>query len=140
MRLLSARTAKYLKEMHEGNYNPYSKAQQSEDTRLKQSLEKHYVKLRKMEQKKYRKPHMSESLLDIASLVGCPAVTESDALSRHEASLEQTSEEDLLEAEKSSLFSKFSVSKRPAGFFGTQPGEVHNHSGEINVTVNKAKQ
>lgn len=124
--------------MNEGNYNPYTKVQRSEDTRLKQSLEKHYVKLRKMEQKKYRKPHMSEALLDIASLVGCPAITESDALSRHEASLEQTSDDDLNDADKSSLFSKFTATKRPAGFFGTQVGEIHNHSGEINVTLNKA--
>ena len=35
VRLLSARTAKYLQEMTEGNYNPYSKAQANEDTRLK---------------------------------------------------------------------------------------------------------
>ena len=89
-----------------------------------------------MEIKKYRKPHMSEALMEIASLVGCTKVTESDALSRK--SLEQTSDEDLNNAENSSLFSKFSVSKRPAGFFGTQPGDVHNHTGEINVTVDKS--
>lgn len=89
-----------------------------------------------MELKKYRKPHMSEALMEIATLVGCTKVTESDALSRK--SLEQTSDEDLNNAEKSSLFSKFSVSKRPAGFFGTQPGDVHNHTGEINVTVEKS--
>ena len=120
--------------MKEGNYNPYSKFQLNEDTRLKQALEKHYVKLRKMELKKYRKPNMSEALLDIATMIGVSNITESDALSRHEASLEQTSDEELADADKSSLFSKFSVTKRPAGFFGTQPGEVHNHSGEINVT------
>ena len=58
-------------------------------------MEKHYSKLRKMELKKYRKPHMSEALTEIATLVGCSKITESDALSRHEASLEQTSDEDL---------------------------------------------
>ena len=74
--------------MKEGNYNPYSKFQQNEDTRLKQALEKYYVKLRKMELKKYRKPNMSEALLDIATMIGVSNITESDALSRHEASLD----------------------------------------------------
>ena len=140
MRLLSSRTAKLLAEVQEGNYNPYSTAQKNEDGRLKQAIEKHFRKLRKMELMKYRKPHTSEALLDMAKLIGCDKLTETDALSRHEASLEQTSDEDIADADKSSLFSKFTASKRPAGFFGTQPGELNNHSGEINdvsVTVDK---
>ena len=88
MRLLSARAAKFLREANEGNYNPYSKAQKSEDDRLKQAIEKHYVKLRKMELKKYRKPNMSEALLEMANLIGCSNVTETDGLSNHKASLD----------------------------------------------------
>lgn len=136
--MLSARTAKLLSEATEGNYNPYSKVQKSDDTRLKQAIEKHYVKLRKMELKKYRKPNMSEALLEMATLIGCANITETDALSKHDGL--STSEEDIADADKSSLFSKFTATKRPPGFFGTQPGEANNHSGEINissVTVDK---
>ena len=140
MRLLSARTAKLLSEAIEGNYNPYSKAQKYDDTRLKEAIEKHYVKLRKMEQRKYRKPHLSEALVEMANLIGVKNMTETDALSRHDGL--SSSDEDIADAEKSSLFSKFTATKRPAGFFGTQPGENNNHSGEINissVTVDKAQ-
>jgi len=84
-----------------------------------------------MERKKYKKPNMSEALHDMTNLIGCTIiVSDTDNLSRREASLGQTSSDD--ENERSSLFSKFTSTKRPAGFFGTQPGEIHNHTGEIN--------
>ena len=60
-----------MSEIQEGNYNPYSKEQKYEDTRLKQTLEKYYTTMIKMERKKYRKPNMSEALIDMATLIGC---------------------------------------------------------------------
>ena len=35
-----------------------------------QTVAQHYDKLKKMERKKYKKPHMSEALLDMARLGG----------------------------------------------------------------------
>ena len=49
----------------------------------------------KMEKKKYRKPHMSEALLELSNLIGCTHVsTEGDALSRHGDGLDQTSSDE----------------------------------------------
>ena len=70
-----------------------------------------------MERKKYRKPMVSEALLDLATLIGCVKNTETDALSRRGQSLGESSDDE--DADKSSLFSKFTHTKRPAGFFGT---------------------
>ena len=42
MRLLSSRLAVMLKEVREGNHNPYSKEQMASDVKLKQNIEKHY--------------------------------------------------------------------------------------------------
>ena len=57
--------------MHEGNHNPYTKEQAASDAKLKQTVERHYQKLQKMESKKYLRPFMSESLADMASMLGC---------------------------------------------------------------------
>ena len=85
----------------------------------------------KMERKKYKKPLMSEALQELSNLLGCTHISDTDNLSRHEASLERTSSDE--DDDKKSLFSKFTSSKRPAGFFGTKPGETNNHTGEINI-------
>ena len=71
MRLMSERLKKMLSEMLEGNHNPYTKEQAADDTRLTQTIEKHYQKLIKMENKKYSKPFMSESLTEMAAMIGC---------------------------------------------------------------------
>ena len=100
-----------------------------EDARLKVTLEKHYTKMVKMERTKYRKPYISEALADMANLLGCTKAPEKDLWSCKEVSLDQTSSDDM-DADKSSLFSKFTQTKRPAGFFSSEPGEVNNHTGE----------
>ena len=51
--------------------------------------------------------------------------------------MDQTSDEDV-DIDAKSLFSKFSTTKRPAGFFGTQPGENNNHSGEIEIIMKQS--
>ena len=89
-----------------------------------------------MERKKYKKPMFSEALIDMATLIGCAKNTETDAFSRKEASLGETSDD---EADKSSLFSKFTHTKRPSGFFGTQPLEVNNNQGEIIIEDSPSK-
>ena len=99
-----------------------------EDARLKVTLEKHYTKLVKMERTKYRKPFLSEALADMAKLLGCTKAPEKDLWSQREGT-QETSDEDI-DADKSSIFSKFTSSKRPAGHFSTEPGEIHNHTGE----------
>ena len=132
LRLLSARTAKLLSESQEGNYNPYTKQQIHDDTRLKETMQKYYTKMVKMERKKYRKPLYSESMIEMAQLIGCQQGTETDNLSRHEASLGNSSDEG--DTERNSLFSKFTSTKRPSGFFGTQIGEANNNSGEVSVS------
>ena len=71
MRLLGTRTAKLLKEMQEGNYNPYSKHDSNEDFRLKKAIEKFYTKMLNMEKKKYLQPYLSESLTEMATVIGC---------------------------------------------------------------------
>ena len=97
-----------------------------EDARLKVTLEKHYTKLVKMERTKYRKPYVSEALADMAKLLGCTKAAEKDLWSEKEFSDED------IDADKSSIFSKFTSSRRPAGHFSTEPGEINNHSGENN--------
>lgn len=60
----------------------------------------------KMETKKYSRPFLSESLADMASMIGCAKKSSTtDALSRPEVSLEKSSDED--EGERESIFSKF---------------------------------
>ena len=71
MKILSARTATFLAQASIGNYNPYSKAMAKEDVTLKSTLEYYYLKMVKMEQKKYKKPNLSESLFEMAELIGC---------------------------------------------------------------------
>ena len=92
----------------------------------------------KMERKKYRKPNFSESLYEMAQVIGCQHVTETDALSRHEASLGNSSEEG--DSARNSLFSKFTSTKRPSGFFGTQVGDVNNNSGEVVALPHQSKK
>ena len=83
MKILSSRTATFLAQASIGNYNPYSKAMAKEDVTLKSTLEYYYLKMVKMEQKKYKKPNLSESLLDMASLIGCDRLRpEGDDLSQ----------------------------------------------------------
>lgn len=50
-------------------------------------MEKYYVKLAKMERKKYRKPLLSEALQSLAQLIGVVKQSETDALSVHAGSL-----------------------------------------------------
>jgi len=135
VRLLSARLAKHLGSVLEGNYNPYSKEQAAEDVHLKQTLEKHHAKLDRMEKSKYRKPLFSEAMLDLAGVLAVRAPEPSDALSRAENSLERSVEAE--DAEKHSLFSKYTASKRPAGFFGTAVGDAHQHSDEVAPVKNR---
>ena len=87
-----------------------------------------------MERTKYRKPYVSEALTDMAKLLGCTKAPDKDLWSQRHGSLEQTSDEDI-DADKSSIFSKFTYSKRPAGHFSTEPGEIHNHTGENKKVV-----
>lgn len=70
LRLLSMRTSKLLSQVQLGNYNPYSKHEAHEDDKLKQAIEKFYLKMAKMEKRKYMGPFFSEALTEIASLVG----------------------------------------------------------------------
>ena len=67
--LLGMRFAKFFREVQEGNYNPYSKAQAAEDAHLKEIIRKFLKKLVKMERKKYTAPRLSEALKDLASLL-----------------------------------------------------------------------
>ena len=85
----------------------------------------------KLEKRKYLKPNFSESLKEMAILIGCVVTSqETDALSRG-SSLGETNPDD--DADQKSLFSKYTTSKRPTGFFAG-PGESRNdHSGEISV-------
>ena len=94
-------------------------------------MEKYYVKLAKMERKKYRKPLLSEALQSLAQLIGVVKQSETDALSVHAGSLQVTTDEE--DAENNSLFSKFTGTKRPTGFFGTNIGDANNNSGEVNL-------
>ena len=71
MRLLSSRVTKLLKELLVGDHNPYSKEQELQDGRLKTTVEKYYQKMVRMEKKKYSRPFMSESLEEIAKMLGC---------------------------------------------------------------------
>ncbi len=124
VRLLSARTAKHIGTALEGNYNPYSKEQASEDSRLKQTIAQHYEKMKKMERKKYKKPLMSEAVFDMLKLVGdLKTKSDNDELSRRDGEIDASSDGD--DIEKQSLFSKFTSSKRPVGFFGNQLGEAN---------------
>ena len=77
-----------------------------------------------MEAKKYSQPFMSESLAEMATFIGCVKnSTTTDALSRKEASLGRSSDDEA--NDKQSVFSRFTSSKRPPGYFGTQIGELH---------------
>lgn len=71
IRLLSVRLKKMFSEVLEGNHNPYTREQATDDAQLKATIEKHYQKLIKMEEKKYSKPFMSQSLADMATFIGC---------------------------------------------------------------------
>ena len=105
-----------LNEVLEGNHNPYSKEQFAEDAHLKLTIEKHYQKLLKMEGKKYSRPFMSESLADMAAMIGNMKNSQTtDALSKK--SLGKSSDDD--ENDRQSIFSRFTQSKRPQGYFGT---------------------
>jgi len=127
MRLLGTRTARLLSEVQEGNYNPYSKQDANEDSRLKQAIGKFYTKMLIMEKKKYLQPYLSESLTEMATVIGClKQQIPDDALS---ASQESSEDED---GDRESLFSKFTASKRPSGFFGTQT-TLKQHSTEVIV-------
>ena len=131
MRLLASRTAKLLGKVQEGNYNPYSKEEAQSDARLKDTIGKYFEKMAALEKRKYLKPNLSESLQEMAILAGWTGTaTETDALSKG-SSLGDTNPDG--DADQKSLFSKYTVSKRPTGFFAG-PGEKRNdHSGEISV-------
>ncbi len=111
LRLLGTRTAKLLSEVQEGNYNPYTKQEAAEDSKLKKAIEKFYTKMLAMEKKKYLQPYLTESLTDMAVVIGCLKLKGPDDLL---SATDKSSEED-----EQSIFSKFTATKRPSGFFGT---------------------
>ena len=82
-----------------------------------------------MERKKYRKPLLSEALNTLANLIGVVKKSETDELSVHAGSLQGTTDDDEA-AENNSIFSKFTGTKRPTGFFGTKIGDANQNSGE----------
>ena len=65
-----------------------------------------------MEKKKYLQPYLTESLAEIADVIGCfKSKATEDCLSVSDKSSEEDAQ---------SIFSKFTSTKRPSGFFGTQ--------------------
>ena len=84
-----------------------------EDLRLRQTVEKHYRKMIKMEKVKYLAPRFSEALKDISVYLGCynEPKKEVDLLSKEETERDaQTSDSHF------SGFSRFSTTNRPSGF------------------------
>ena len=118
--------------MKDGKYVTYTKEQKAKDQWLGETIERHYKKMVKMERTKYKKPMMSEALTDLAKWLGCEKPKNDDFLDRGVGLIETTSDEE--SAENGSLFSKFTVTKRPKGHFGRQVGEANQNSGEVEIS------
>ena len=98
-----------------------TKVKDSEDTKLRQLVEKHYRKMVRMEKAKYSTPRFSEALKDIASFLGClnDPVKNDDELSREDSQGRDIATSD----SHFSGFSRFSTSNRPSGFAMAPPPE-----------------
>ena len=122
-----------------------TKVKDSEDTRLRQLVEKHYRKMVRMEKGKYSTPRFSEALKDIANFLGCQndPVQNDDHLSK-----EESLERDVATSDSHfSGFSRFSTSNRPSGFAMAPPPEgikspkgIGNAGSTTNVTPYQSSQ
>ena len=130
--LLGMRFAKFFREVQEGNYNPYSKAQAAEDAHLKEIIRKFLKKLVKMERKKYTAPRLSEALKDLASLLNVTSsFIEKDAFSLQGSNTNTSDDE---EDDVNSLFSKFTATRRPSLFYGDKLVQEASRNSTLNAT------
>ena len=86
----------------------------SEDTRLRQVIEKHYKKMVRMEKVKYTAPRFSDALKDLSVFLKCyqDPKTEDDHLSKEESFEREAQTAD----SQFSGFSRFTNTNRPSGF------------------------
>ena len=122
MHLLQLRLSSFYRLESGFNGKTYpTKVKDSEDTRLRQLIEKHYRKMVSMERSKYIAPRFTEALKDIASFLGCM-----NEPTKHEDNLSQDEslDRDVQTSDSHfSGFSRFSTSHRPSGFAKAPPPE-----------------